>query len=613
MRRSAVTFLAGEAARIADSPLPAAVTIWPQPDPAGNAEAQAIVREIATLRARQPLLSIAVLVQTRPVAAPILRALRAAGVPVVGVDLVPLAERPVVRDLVALGQALLDAGDRTAWLAVLRAPACGLALADLLRMAEAAQSGRPLLGLLEEPAAIAGLSADGHARLQRVGPQLLAAWRARGSVDIASNVDDCWHRMGGAAACRDTAELAVARQYLLALRALQEREGPLVPERLAALASRLLDRGETGGTQPVEVLTIHKAKGLEWDVVFVPGLGRIARREDATLLQALELPVAEDDSDLLLAVRSLGQPRSTDPLARYIRTLRAARQLNERQRLLYVAATRAKLRLYLSGHAPRDRNGQPQPASGSLLQLLWPAIAVHFGRMEEVELPAAAPASLPMLWHRLPADFVLPTGAQLPRIDSLAHVQVTEAAPPPVEFSWVGPLARAAGTVMHAELERLALLGEAGLAAIEARTAACASALRELGIAPVEANATARDIVQRLGQLAGDARARWLLLTPHRAAASELRLSGIVDGELRNVVIDRSFIDATGVRWIVDYKTGMHAGGGLEEFIARELARYAPQLRLYTALARRLGPEPVQAALYFPWLGELRESPMPAT
>jgi ATP-dependent exoDNAse (exonuclease V) beta subunit len=603
-----VTFLAAEAARAADSRLPAAVTVWPQVDPAPAAEAQAIAREIATLRAQQPRLSIAVLAQSRPVAAPILRALRAAGIAAVGVDLVALAERPVVRDLVALGRALLDAGDRSAWLAVLRAPTCGLTLADLLQVAEAARPG-PLVQVLEFPEAIAGLSADGLARLRRAAPQLLAAWRARGSVDVASNIEDCWLRLGGAAACRDAAELAVARQYLMALRSLQEREGQPTPERLTALAQRLLDRGEADGAQPVEVLTIHKSKGLEWDVVFVPGLGRITRRDDAPLLQALELPVAEEDSDLLLAVRSLGRPRSTDPLARYIRMLRSARQLHERQRLLYVAATRARLRLYLSGHAPCDRNGDPQPAAGSLLQILWPAVADDFRPIAAGPQPAPASrgTALPMLWHRLPADFILPGGAPLPHGASLVRAQATDALRAPVEFSWVGPLARAAGTIMHAELERLALLGEAGLTGIEARRSACAAGLRELGIAPAQADATARDIVQRLTQLAGEERARWLLFTPHRDAASELKLSGIVDGELRNAVIDRSFIDASGVRWIVDYKTGAHAGGGLAEFVARELARYAPQLRLYARLARRLGPEPVRAALYFPWLGEFSE------
>ena len=46
-------------------------------------------------------------------------------------------------------------------------------------------------------------------------------------------------------------------------------------------------------------------------------------------------------------------------------------------------------------------------------------------------------------------------------------------------------------------------------------------------------------------------------------------------GQLRNVVIDRCFIDADGTRWVIDYKTSSHEGGGREEFLASELARYA--------------------------------------
>ena len=61
------------------------------------------------------------------------------------------------------------------------------------------------------------------------------------------------------------------------------------------------------------------------------------------------------------------------------------------------------------------------------------------------------------------------------------------------------------------------------------------------------------------------------------------------------------------MRWVIDYKTSSHSGGGLAQFLASERERYRPQLELYTELARRLGPEPVRAALYFPWLGELLE------
>ncbi|HTQ36259.1 MAG TPA: 3'-5' exonuclease, partial [Steroidobacteraceae bacterium] len=524
LRGSAVTFLAAESARQPAAQPAAQVCVWPQASDEPAAEARAIAAEIVALRTAQPALGIAVLLQTRALAAPILRALRAAGLAVAGVDLAALAERPVVRDLVALGQALLDAGDRTAWLAVLRAPACGLTLADLLSLCDAIGGG-PLVEHLERPEAPTMLSADGQARLRRVGPVLAAAWRARGSLDVATGIEQCWYRLGGAAACRDAGELATARQYLLALRQLQEREGPPTPERLAALAAALREHGEAGGRNPVEVLTIHHAKGLEWDVVFVPGLGRLAGRDRPPLLRSLELPAADGDSDLLLAVRSLGRPNASDPLARYIRELQAGRQRNERLRLLYVAATRARSRLYLSGHAAPDREGRPRPRGGSLLQLLWPAVAAEFQQAAMQATPAATePAPLPMLWQRVPADFQPPQAAPLPRVESLARAQAEEQSQESVEFSWVGPLARAAGTVMHAELERLALLGEAGIADLSHRGEACAAGLREHGIAPAEAAHRARAIVGRLSELVREGSLRWLLFAPHRAAASELRL-----------------------------------------------------------------------------------------
>jgi ATP-dependent exoDNAse (exonuclease V) beta subunit len=113
----------------------------------------------------------------------------------------------------------------------------------------------------------------------------------------------------------------------------------------------------------------------------------------------------------------------------------------------------------------------------------------------------------------------------------------------------------------------------------------------------------------RLGELLRDDRARWMLFGQHRQAGTEVPLSGSVDGELRSVVVDRMFVDDRGQRWIIDYKSGQHGGGGLEEFVTSETQRHAPQLRLYARLAAQLGNEPVRVALYFPWLGVFRELP----
>ncbi len=580
LRTSAVPFLPSVAARVETAEASAAVTIWPQDSADPEVEAAVIAQEVQHLRSSQPASSIAVLVQTRALAGPVLRALQKSGITTLGVDLAMLAERGVVRDLVALGQALLDAADRSAWLAVLRAPYCGLTLADLALICDFAGK-QPLVEQLVNVALVAQLSPDGQLRLARVGPQLLQAWQARGSLDPASNIESMWYQLGGQAACQGEAEISAARQYLLALRRLQEQEGNVVGLRLQELAAQLRDRSEVAGANPVEVLTIHHAKGLEWDVVFVPGLGKLPRGDNPPLLRWLQLPAASGDGDLLLAVHSIGEPRSSNPLARYIARLQAERQQNERVRLLYVAITRARQRLYLSGHAPwRESVEGPAPASRSLLQLLWPAVRAHFDAAGSVDTPAAGSApSLESTWYRLPAAYAAADEQPLPSVTSLSRA-ATEALAEP-EFSWVGPLARAAGTVMHAEFERLASIGIGFALGIEARLEHCAARLREQGIAAEQADATAQAIVRQLRKLATDPRVSWLVGESHREARSELRLSGIVAGELRNVVIDRSFVDADGTRWIVDYKTSVHAGGGLEEFMQRELERYAPQLRLY--------------------------------
>jgi len=105
----------------------------------------------------------------------------------------------------------------------------------------------------------------------------------------------------------------------------------------------------------------------------------------------------------------------------------------------------------------------------------------------------------------------------------------------------------------------------------------------------------------------GDERGRWILSGTHREAYCEWELSGESGGFLRNVKIDRSFVDESGIRWVIDYKTSAHEGGDLEGFLAQEAERYRPQLEGYVALAQSIGPERVRAALYFPLLGAFRE------
>ena len=106
----------------------------------------------------------------------------------------------------------------------------------------------------------------------------------------------------------------------------------------------------------------------------------------------------------------------------------------------------------------------------------------------------------------------------------------------------------------------------------------------------------------------GDPRGRWLLDASHAESANEFAICGLLGGEFRELVLDRTFVE-DGVRWIIDYKTGRHEGGDRSAFLDREMQRYKGQLDTYAELMNRLDPRPIRLGLYFPMLCE----PWPAT
>jgi hypothetical protein len=178
-----------------------------------------------------------------------------------------------------------------------------------------------------------------------------------------------------------------------------------------------------------------------------------------------------------------------------------------------------------------------------------------------------------------------------------------------VEFQWAGDTARQVGIVAHGLLRRISEDGAARWDAprLEASAGHVRAALRGAGVPQGELDAACAAVHDALHGTLADARGRWLLDPGHEAARSEFALSGVVDGALASVVLDRTFVDAQGVRWIVDYKTGQHAGGGLDAFLDREQQRYRAQLERYAALMQALDPRPTRLALYFPAMAAWRE------
>ncbi|HET7570465.1 MAG TPA: UvrD-helicase domain-containing protein [Gammaproteobacteria bacterium] len=572
-------------------------------------EAARVVALIEARRAAAPDETIAVLARSRGHVAATMAALREAGLKAQAVELEQLADRPVVQDLTSLTRALAHPVDRLAWLAVLRAPWCGLTLADLAALAE--NDDRCIWELLNDAERRGALSMDGRARVERLAAALEPAVDNRRRQPLRRLVEQTWLALGGPACVAGPADLDNADAFFSLLEEMDEA-GDLADA--SALAERLTDlyaRPAPDADPCLQVMTIHKAKGLEFDTVILPALERSPRSDQRQLLLWLERPRAGREPDFLLAPIAAAEA-SADALYDGLKVLRDEQDELEQLRLLYVAATRARRHLYLLGNVRTkiERNGREiaPPSSRSLLMKLWPAVEAEFARALAAEpgaSEAVAAASQPHPLRRLVSDWQTPPP---PRIDWRVEAMPETAADEAVEFSWAGEIARQVGVLIHALLERIARDGVDGWSAarVEALAPVLESRLRWLGVPDGDLEPACRRIVDAVAATLGDEHGRWLLAA-HDLARSEYALSGIVDGRRVSGVIDRTFVDDQGVRWIVDYKTGGHEGGDVAAFLARERERYAPQLALYARLLAAREERSQRVGLYFPVLGKWME------
>lgn len=582
-------------------------------------EADRVAALVAEAVADEKQRTIAVLVRSRGHLARIAPRLRREGLRFRAVEIEALGHRSVVQDLLALTRGLLHTGDRLSWLALLRAPWCGLVLDDLEVLA-GAEGGTVIWTNMHDPQRIAGFSTDGRERLDRVRSVLAGCMPRVGRQPLRRLVEGAWIALGGPACCADRTDLGDAFVYLDLLEECES--GGDIPD-LVGLSERvdqLFALADLDADDRLQLMTIHKAKGLEFDTVIVPGLGRVPRPPDPPLLAWAERPnAATDGVDLLLApIRGSGS--DPDPISEYLKGFERQKSAHEDGRLLYVAATRAIDRLHLFGHVARDDSGpEPRlkaPDRRSLLYRLWPAVKEDFEQALAQTLSGRPPgpgsldlqAPPPVRIRRLPQPWVLP--APPPPVAWQAAGALVEAGGDVrVEFDWARETIRHVGSVVHGILQQMGREGVDAWSAERVHTLRplIAARLVEAGVPPPQVDAAVRRSEAGLLGVLADQRGRWILDSRHSEARCEYGLSAVFGGELRNVVLDRTFVDAQGRRWIIDYKTSAHEGGGIEDFLDREQQRYRAQLERYARILAQIDPRPVRLGLYFPLFGGWRE------
>ena len=364
----------------------------------------------------------------------------------------------------------------------------------------------------------------------------------------------------------------------------------------------------------VEVMTIHTAKGLQWDTVIVPGLARRPHREEEQLLYWREFVSAGAAHLLLAPIEPTGSKKEDSSVRTYLRRLAADRAREELKRLLYVACTRARTGLHLVTELPAE--GQA-PNADSLLSLLWGLDEIRAEIKPFAELPLGAdaardgdlqPHTPPDVLRRLPLYWQCP--APPPPLHWEARPEPGEtAAAEPHTFDWASQKLRHVGTVTHRLLQQIGREGLEHWDLARIRRVDLRNLLLQLGVAECEA-AEAIGLVQRaLEKTLAHPKGRWIL-ERNQEAACELALSAERDGTTGDVVrmkIDRTFIDEQGTRWIIDYKTSAVGRGDATAFVDAQVEKFRPDLYRYRQAMAAMDPRPIRMGLYFPLLGEWRE------
>ncbi|MDP2801403.1 MAG: double-strand break repair helicase AddA [Phreatobacter sp.] len=285
---------------------------------------------------------ILVLVRRRgPIFESIIRALKNAGVPVAGADRLVLGEHIAVMDLLALGDCLLTPEDDLSLAAVLKSPLIGISEDDLLELA-AGRSGSLWNALVEDEHPAAARLAGWRDEALALSPaafygRVLARDRGRRAMlaRLGSEAADALDEFMSMALSFETTDIPTLRGFLSSMRASELN----------------VKRDMELGRDEVRVMTVHGAKGLEADIVFLADtMGKPGGSHDPKIF-AIQPPNAPVGSP----PRLVWSPSSKTDVGLVAEARKASReaQAEEYRRLLYVAMTRAADRLIVCGARPK--------------------------------------------------------------------------------------------------------------------------------------------------------------------------------------------------------------------------------------------------------------------
>ena len=567
-------------------------------DQPASAVARSVLETIQSAIQDHPEKTCAVLVRGRNELVDLIPLLRSNHIPYSAIEIESLEDRLVIRDLLSLSKILLSPADDLAYLSLLRSPFCGLTLADLTVLR--ADRKQPVWLALSELSIESRLSSDGTERALYLYNTICDAWGNRDEGPFRDLLEKTWRSLGGYDLADDF-DKSNADEFFNLLSTL----GPGRPsvELLVEQISRLRATPKMTDTQ-IHLLTIHRAKGLEWDIVILPALHRGSSSDKDSFMMWHETQDLENRKILLQAPSPSTKEKSIKLNSKhhYLKSIERQKANQESARLLYVACTRARYKLHLFGLAKTKEKKILTPRVNTFLHMLWPTVnnsfKVNNAPIDTTENVSEPPEPSNLLTRRKKIS----TGKSLFPTATTAPIPSQE-----VEYSWAGEIAKRTGIVIHRVIQHLASQQREGPVTIETNQDDWIQyLLRNQSIDHNNMQSALQYCRKALRNMQNDEVFHWIISPDHSARNFEWPVTHYLNQSYTHYVIDCTFIDDQNVRWIIDFKTGSHSGTDVDSFLNNEVVRYQAQLEQYAKILNTMESRKIKLGLYFPMLKSFR-------
>ncbi|MDO9529633.1 MAG: UvrD-helicase domain-containing protein [Syntrophales bacterium] len=550
--------------------------------------------------------SIAILLFTRNRIHRYLAALKQERIPVQVQEGLSLIERPEIMHLMQTARFMVRPHDDMAWASLLRSPWSWF---DVTILQEAAMQDE------ESWAKKIHLTAKTHPEMDVLLKAIDQAMMRVGREPLGKVVKGFWETLDGpkiTAYLYGMAGVANCRRFFEILEDAEEGVPQETLNRIEVTLDSLYEPVDpTASRSPVEMMTIHKAKGLEFDCVFLPFMDwrPLASGPKTPPPYLLERMPGTGEKHLI----AMGRDRRTEePTATYrlLNKIRKEREWGEAKRTFYVAATRARDSLimggvvkskdeavfapdksvlsWVMGHEGLNRKDPAEIKGTTISIVVNPVIDTLSTKDEYADL--ILPEPLPLTPERMPYVVESPS---LLKTDDLTHLGDDNAD------------GRARGIITHR------ILHTSIIGAKIPTEAAIVKALCAEGLPAELAVHISPEIIEEVDSTLSNPFIAGLIDKSNPIVRSEWAIEDTSkEGHIRSGIIDLAVFDGNNW-WIVDFKTSRPAKGkSFEKFISREEELYRPQLEAYRSMLKKVEPvgkSSIHMGIYLTALKQWRE------